>query len=118
MQFDYNNRYFKAVANTENGETSEDTVFHYRQQGNIVWATYQGGEVSFGTLLARMDNDGSLDMRYQQFNLKGELRAGICRSVPTVLPDGRYRLHESWKWINGDESSGASVIEEVIPCPN
>jgi len=115
MQFDYHNRYFKAVSNTMNGETSEETSFHYYQQGDIVWATYQGGDILFGTLLARMDKDGSLDMRYQQLNINGEFRAGECRSVPELLPDGRYRVHEKWHWVSGDESSGTSVIEEVVP---
>lgn len=37
---------------------------------------------------------------------------GQCRSVPEVLEDKRYRLHESWQWLTGDRSSGTSVVEE------
>lgn len=114
MTFNYQDKFFRPVSNSENGETNSGTVFHYRQQGNIVWATYQGGEVQFGTLLAKVDEDGRLDMRYQQVNIRGEWRAGVCRSVPQVLEDGRYRLHESWQWTSGDESSGKSVIEEIF----
>lgn len=115
MNFNYDNRFFKTVSNTENGETSGETVFHYHQRDGIVWATYQGGEVLFGTLLALIEAGGSLNMRYQQLNNRGEFRTGVCRSTPEVLPDGRYRIHEFWKWIGGDESTGTSVIEEFFP---
>ena len=38
---------------------------------------------------------------------------GECRSQLEVLPDGRYRLHEKWRWTSGDSSSGESVVEEL-----
>lgn len=46
-------------------------------------------------------------------NENGELRTGMCRSVPEVLSDGRIRLNERWKRTSGDGSSGESVVEEV-----
>ena len=39
--------------------------------------------------------------------------SGECRSRLTVLPDGRYRLAEDWRWICGDFDRGNSVEEEV-----
>ncbi len=112
MNFNYDQRRFRTVSNTAGGETGAETVFHYRQEGDVVWATYEGGEVAFGTLLAKADEEGRLDMRYQQLNRGGEWRGGRCRSVPEVLEDGRYRLHESWQWMTCDLSSGTSVVEE------
>lgn len=112
---DYNDRRFVSRANTENGEVSAETVFHYRQEGGVVWATYAGGGIRFGTLLAQADADGGLDMRYQHVNAEGEWRSGICRSTPEILPDGRVRLHERWRWTSGDGSSGESIIEEMLP---
>ncbi|MDX2031204.1 MAG: n-acetylglutamate synthase [Blastocatellia bacterium] len=111
----YNDRRFASVANTENGEVSAETIFHYRQEGEIVWATYAGGEIRFGTLLARVDEEDCLEMRYQHLNAAGEWRSGICRSTPERLPDGRLRMHERWRWTSGDESSGESIIEEISP---
>jgi hypothetical protein len=52
-------------------------------------------------------------MRYQHVNKQNELMTGRCHSVPERLPDGRLRMHESWQWTSGDNSSGESVIEEV-----
>ena len=112
-EFNYDNRFFAGLSNSETGEVSSDTVFHYHQQDSLVWATYQGGSIRFGTLVATVDADGCLDMRYQHVNRAGELCTGICFSRPEVLPDGRYRLHESWQWTSGDGSAGNSVIEEL-----
>lgn len=109
----YDGRTFSAVANSETGEVSEQTMFHYHQRDDVVWATYKGGAIRFGTLVATVDKAGCLDMRYQHVNQEGMLMTGMCRSTPEVLPDGRLRLHESWQWTSGDQSRGTSVVEEV-----
>jgi hypothetical protein len=113
MQFNYEGRIFRSISNSSNGEVGDDTRFHYHQQGNIVWATYGGGSVLMGTLIAKVNFDGSLDMRYQHLNDECEFVNGECHSVPEILPDGRYRLHEEWRWRCRDGSSGNSVVEEI-----
>lgn len=110
----YDGRVFVSVANSGSGEVGSGTRFHYHQVGDdLVWATYSGGAIRFGTLVATVQADGILDMRYQHVNEDGELMTGVCRSVPEVLADGRLRLHEEWRWTSGDGSSGSSVIEEI-----
>lgn len=109
----YNNRSFKPIQTSGNGEVASDTIFHYKQTGNIVTSEYTGGKIVVGHLLGIVDNDGSIEMRYHQVNDKGELMTGVCRSIPEIMPNGKLRLHESWKWTSGDESGGSSVLEEV-----
>lgn len=109
----YHDRRFIARSGSANGEVDSATVFHYRQQDDVVWATYQGGAIRFGTLVAVADGQGRLEMRYQHVNARGELMTGECQSVPEVLADGRLRLHERWRWTSGDRSAGESVIEEI-----
>ena len=109
----YDNKTFRSVSNTGTGEVSDATVFHYQQRGLVVWADYAGGAIVKGFLIATLQADMSLDMRYQHVNQANELMTGHCRSVPELLPDGRLRLHERWQWTSGDESSGESVIEEI-----
>lgn len=112
--FDYDGRRFVSVSNTGNGEAGEGTAFLYRQESGIVWATYTGGAVEFGTLVGKVDSGGALRFVYQHLNDRGEFMTGECQSRLEVLPeDGRYRLHESWRWTSGDHSSGRSVIEEI-----
>ena len=112
----YNERYFRSGANSPNGEVNAATTFHYRQDDDIIWATYSGGSIRFGTLVGRvLDDDGTLDFRYQHVNAADEIMTGQCRSTLTILPDGRYRLDEKWQWTSGDRSAGESVVEEFTP---
>lgn len=110
----YHNKKFRPIRNTPNGETSEETIFHYKQDGNMLTCTYSGGQIKTGQLIALVDSEGNIDMRYHQINNKGELMTGICQSKPETLSDGRIRLHESWQWTSGDQSTGNSVLEEVV----
>ncbi|KLT63732.1 hypothetical protein [Pedobacter sp. BMA] len=109
----YNNRIFIPSSNSENGETSEETKFHYSQVGNVLTASYSGGQIQTGHLIGIVSADGSIDMRYHQVNESGQLMTGICNSVPEILPSGKIRLHETWEWTSGDRSKGFSVIDEV-----
>ena len=86
---DYDDRVFASVANSESGDVGAGTTFHYRQRGDVVWATYEGGAVAYGTLVARVQRDGSLDMRYQHVTTDGAIKAGECLSRPEILVDGR-----------------------------
>jgi hypothetical protein len=108
-----NGKTFRSLANTSNGEVSSDTVFHYHQEGAFVWADYGGGGIIQGRLMGTLSAEGILTMKYLHRNGRDEIMTGECVSTPAVLPDGRIRFHESWRWTSGDFSSGESVIEEV-----
>jgi len=110
---DYNNKKFKPILNTKNGETSKETIFVYKQEGAILTAEYSGGQIVKGHLIGLVDKSGNIQMRYHQINLEGELMTGICFSEPQFLPDGKLRLHESWEWTSGDKSKGKSILEEI-----
>lgn len=109
----YNNKYFKPVQTSENGETSDETIFHYKQTGSILTSTYSGGEIIEGHLIGVVDSLGNINMRYHQINTKGDLMTGSCSSKPELLSNGKIRLHEEWRWTSGDCSKGKSVLEEI-----
>jgi hypothetical protein len=108
----YNDKIFRPISNTDNGETSSETVFRYKQVGNILTSEYSGGKIKYGRLIGLVDPEGNIDMRYHQVNDKNELMTGICKSKPEILENGKIRLHETWEWTSGDKSKGTSVIEE------
>lgn len=112
-KINYDNRIFKSAANSETGEVSHETTFYYHQKDDLVWAEYAGGEIVFGTLIAKVSPDDSLEMRYQHLNKSGELMTGKCFSTPEILPGNRVRLYEKWQWTSGDYSKGESIVEEV-----
>lgn len=109
----YHEKFFSPISNTENGETSEATIFHYIQNGSILTATYSGGKIQTGHLIGLVDKKGNIDMRYHQVNDKGELMTGVCHSTPEILPDGKILLHETWEWTSGDYSKGKSLLKEI-----
>lgn len=113
MKINYDKRVFKSVQNSETGEVSGETTFYYHQKDNLVWAEYAGGEIVFGSLIAKVLENDQLEMRYQHLNSKGELMTGKCFSTPEILENGKIRLFESWQWTSGDFSKGASVVEEI-----
>jgi len=113
MTINYDNKKFRVLRNSENGETSSETIFLYKQNGDILTATYSGGSIATGHLIGRVEEEGKINMRYHHLNTSGELLTGICRSSPEILADGRLRLHETWQWTSGDGSKGKSTLEEI-----
>lgn len=109
----YNGKQFKPVQNSTNGETTEETVFEYKQEKNILTSEYSGGQIQKGHLIGLVDENGNIEMRYHQINKKDELMTGICLSKPEVLQNGKIRLHETWEWTSGDKSKGESILEEI-----
>src|SRR5690606_18930429 len=108
----YNDKIFKPVSQTPNGEASEETIFHYQQQSFLVSATYGGGPVLFGPLIGLVKDQGVMEISYHHVNHEGKVRTGECISRPEILPNGKIRLHEKWKWTNGG-GEGESILEEV-----
>lgn len=109
----YNNKIFRSVSNSNNGEASRETLFYYKQDGHTVSASYQGGCIADGHLSATVDETGQLTMRYQHINIYGIFMTGTCISTPEILSNGKIRLHEQWQWTCGDYSRGESVVEEI-----
>ncbi|MGJ8737026.1 n-acetylglutamate synthase [Zobellia laminariae] len=109
----YDGKKFRPLQNSNNGETTQDTIFHYQQTGNILTSEYAGGKIVKGHLIGLVGDDGNIDMRYHQVNSDGELMTGFCSSKPEIAKDGKIRLHESWQWTSGDRSKGNSILEEL-----
>lgn len=109
----YNNKKFRAVSNSENGEIPTNMIFHYQQEGTILSCNYNGGTIIQGHLLGQVDEQGNIDMRYHQINSEGEFMTGICQSRPEIGEDGKLTLFENWQWTSGDLSKGQSILKEV-----
>jgi hypothetical protein len=99
LMFTYEGRIFRSVENSAGGDVGGETTFHYHQYYDLVWATYSGGSVRFGTLIASVDAFGNLDMRYQHISLDGSFKPGRCQSRR--------------QWTDGAEGQGISIIEEI-----
>ncbi|MFH1699622.1 MAG: n-acetylglutamate synthase [Candidatus Zixiibacteriota bacterium] len=111
--FNLNNKYFKGIENYDDGDFNQETVFHYRQDNNIVWATFQGGGTRFGTIVGYINDKGLIQMVWQYLNVSHEFISGTTVSKVEILPDGKYRLHETWTIDKPEPLQGTSVIEEI-----
>ena len=107
----YHGRLFRAVVTDGDGDVSGETIFRYDQRGDTLLASYSGGDIDFGSIVGRVNTDGSLTFLYHHRTKGGALRSGHCDSTPVVLPSGKLRLHERWQWHGGE--SGTSVLEEL-----
>ena len=105
---EYGGRRFRAVGA---GPDAASTEGRYFQDGDLVWADITGPAVRAGRLVATRRPDGALDAAYCFLTAAGETVAGACLSTPEVLADGRLRLTEHWRRLDG--STGVSHIEEV-----
>ncbi len=112
-RINYDGRRFRPVSNTPNGQVNGETLFEYRQTGDLFTATYSGGGIRSGSMTGLAAPDGALRFCYQHLTDTGELRSGVCDSTPEILADGRIRLHEKWQWTLGEPAgTGESIVEE------
>jgi len=111
ISLNLNGRKFKSILSTENGEVNSYTIFHYRQKNNIIWATYEGGNILFGTLSGKLEKN-KLIFTYQHQNIDGEFKTGKCKSTIEVV-NNKIRLKEEWEWTCDDYSKGKSELEEI-----
>lgn len=109
----YNNKKFRLLAGSATGEVSSETTFLYRQEGEVIWGTYQGGAIKFGTLTGIVDPTGTLHFSYQHVNAENEIMTGRCVSKASTSDTGKLQLHEKWQWTCNDRSAGHSIIEEI-----
>lgn len=118
----YDGKQFRPVSTQGTSETTAETIFFYSQNGNLLTASYSGGDIESGHLIGTVDENGKIDMRYHHRNLAGKLMSGICRSRPEKLADGKIRLHETWQWtypsMSEGKSKGTSILEEIEPKGN
>jgi hypothetical protein len=107
----YHNRRFRLLSSSTGAPAQ--TIFHYHQDGDVVWGHFSGGSVRYGSFIALADASGVLDLRYQFVDVNSEIVTGTCITTPEILPDGRLRLYEDFQMTCRDFARGQSIVEEV-----
>jgi hypothetical protein len=114
-RIDYAGRLFAPAdaeaANADAAAEADRSIGHYHQDGDMVWAEFRGGSIRAGRLVGTVRPDDTIDAAYCLLTAAGETVSGVCVSKPTVLDDGRIRLTEHWRRLDG--SIGTSRIEEL-----
>ncbi|MGC0314613.1 hypothetical protein [Kitasatospora acidiphila] len=110
LAVNYDGRRFRPVS--EDPEEAGRSAL-YRQQGDLLWGEFSGGDTRRGVLNGVCRADGTLEFAYSMVKADGQVVIGRCQSEPTTLPDGRIRLHEVWERYGAHAASGVSYLEEV-----
>ena len=109
--FNFNNKIFYAVQNSENGTVNKDTVFEYKQDGNLVTADYHGGTIRYGKIIAELRGN-KLHMLYQCLTTEDELKAGKAIADISVVNE-KINLKLNWEWLDAEKKKGTSEYIEI-----
>jgi hypothetical protein len=107
----FNNKTFVLRQNTENGTTNAETIFKYKQTGNLVTADFSGGSVKYGKIIA-VHKGEYLDMIYQMLTTTNELKSGKAIANITIAATGKILLSLNWEWLTGSDNKGTSTYLE------
>ena len=114
MKINLDNKTFRSLSNSDNGEVSHETIFNYNQKENIICADYSGGAILKGSLIGKVLDNEEIEFNYQHISLSFELKAGYCKSKVIIQDCGKIKLKEEWQWFTGDQSEGHSELIEKI----
>lgn len=110
-EFNFNNKRFALIENSENGQVNSETIFNYKQEENLVTANYFGGTIKYGKIIADLKGN-QLNMLYQCLTTDNQLKAGKALAQITKTENGKIKLSLNWEWLtNGNEKGQSEYIE-------
>lgn len=92
-------------------EVTQETIFHFGQQGDLVWAEYSGGKVRVGRLVGVINGD-RLNHSYVQINSENKINSGEGTSRLVLNEYSKIEIIEEWEW-KSQEGKGKSVMTEI-----
>jgi hypothetical protein len=104
-------RQFSPPDDVTGGDVGVSTQFDFHQEGDMIWALYDGGRVRKGFLVGTSDGVYA-EFRYTQLLTDGTTANGWSRDRIETLADGRVRLHEAWRW-ESKAGAGSSTLDEI-----
>jgi hypothetical protein len=111
-KFNFDNKRFALIQNTESGKVNSDTVFEYKQHENLVTADYYGGTIKYGKIIAHLI-DNELNMLYQCLTTDNQLKAGKAIAKISLLESGKMKLSLNWEWLTDGGEKGISEYIEI-----
>jgi hypothetical protein len=110
-ELNFNNKTFSLIENSENGKVNSDTIFEYKQDGNLVTADYFGGTIRYGKIIAEL-KDNKLKMLYQCLTTENELKAGKADAEISLTENNKIKLRLNWEWLGDKKDNGISEYIE------
>ena len=104
-----NDKQMHVVETAQNGVVNHQTVFSFGQKKDQVFARYQGGPVSRGMLVGRI-NGSFLHFHFVQEHADGEISGGESTCEIAQQIDGKVMLVEHFDW---DRGTGQNIFREL-----
>jgi len=101
------------TSENRNGLSSNETVFHYAQNGTKITGKYKGGPIEEGLIIGKQIEGQKIEILYQCLTTSGELKAGESKGIVSETKNGKLKLEFDWNWLNGDLSGGKSEYIEI-----
>lgn len=111
--FNLNQKRFRPVANSKEGEVNETTIFDYTEYNGIIRATYQGGTIQSGHILAQWQSDNRISMLYHCLTTANQLKAGKAIAILSKGSDGLMEMDLVWEWLEEGAGKGLSKYKEI-----
>ena len=108
--FNFNNKTFTLIENSQLGKANTKTKFEYKQDGDVVTEDYYGGLIKYGKMIAHLKAD-KLHMLYQCITTNNELKAGKAIANISLTQNNKIKLKLNWEWLEGDEKGVSEYIE-------
>lgn len=100
------------ILTAPNGVVNQDTLFHFKQQGELVTGEYEGGRIIKG-FLAGISRRNSLTFTFCQVHTDRQFRSGQSACEIIFSHQGRIRIIERFSWDSPENDSGINVFEEI-----
>lgn len=110
---DLNGRRFTLVSNSAGNAVPGETIFTFEQSGRAVRASYSGGGVRLGAIIGQFEEDGSLNVLFQQVTSAGILCGGEGAIEVEAGSAGKLRFVDNWRFTTNGEGGGQAVWEEL-----
>jgi len=111
-KFNFDNKRFALIKNSESGQVNSETIFKYKQNDNLVTADYYGGTIIYGKIIAYLKDD-DLNMLYQCLTTDNQLKAGKASAKITLTDAGIMKLSLYWEWLTNENEKGISEYLEI-----
>ena len=111
-KINFNNKKFVLLENSNTGKVNSDTIFEYKQDGNMVTADYHGGTIKYGKIIAHVMNE-KLIMLYQCITVDNDLKAGKSIAEISLNENDKIKLKLDWQWLTDDLTTGKSIYVEI-----
>lgn len=112
MLFDFDNKKFVLVHNSDQGTADEQTILSFHQIDDMITGSYRGGSILTGHLLAIQTQD-KLSLVYHCVTIKRELKTGRAEAIISLNNKNKIKLDMEWKWLDVENKSGKSSYVEL-----